>query len=202
MFGWLNKKAEHARVSMCIKELKWSLESYSDLKVMKIWATAALLKNEMFGSDSLSEGVLNQPFDYPRNELMQLYSGMEDIRNNNEIQFKQLQKGMQRFEIEIPDFAKEQVEITRRATELWMVTIGAGVVPEKRDEVRKIWSLINDSKGSLSEAIEDLRRVELLTAEVTGFGDSGPHYFNEINTETWISICEFRPRALVASIEE
>ena len=44
MFGWLQKKSENARVHMCVKELKWDLESASPLRRAKILAMAQLLR--------------------------------------------------------------------------------------------------------------------------------------------------------------
>lgn len=133
MLGWLAKKGQQSRVYMCIKEVKWDLESADAVRRAMIVAMATIIRVDVIEGSGLPQEVLNRPLDYSRDDLMRFYVQLEDIRNANNLQIQNVQKMMRRFGTELPDFAIEHAKLTGRALEVWMCTIGAGIAVDRRD---------------------------------------------------------------------
>ena len=94
MLGWLSNKNENVRIYMCIKEVKWDLERANGLRRATLLLLAQWFRIGMTdpknGGFSLS--YFDRPFDHTRSDLIELYIGLEKIRNNNRLQLEQLQK--------------------------------------------------------------------------------------------------------------
>ena len=198
MFGWLAKKGQQSRVYMCIKEVKWELESSDSVRQATILAMASILRLEAIEGAGVPHDVLDRPLDYSRDDLMRFYEQLEGIRNANALQLQHVQKMMRRFGAELPDFAVEHAKNTGRGLEVWMSTIGAGIAADRRDDVREIWRIMISSTGSLPEAFKRLRATEQRTAEMTGA--TGPKMFNEIDDQSWSEVCRFIPSVFVKEL--
>ena len=184
MFGWVRKKSENSRVYMCVKELKWELEAASQVKRAKILALSQLIRT--LSMDSL-EGALENPFEYQREDIVFIYNDLEDLRNGMTGQLKHLEKSFKNLGIDFPDDWKNHVKLTQRAVEVWMTLIGCGMAPDSRDDVRKIWQYLNDSKPSLLLALQELRATSAMQAEFTG-----TDLFSEFghSDEMWLKLCQ------------
>ncbi|MCH7777634.1 MAG: hypothetical protein IH878_14020 [Gemmatimonadetes bacterium] len=191
MLGWLAKKGESSRVYMCIKTVKWDLETGSAVKRATVLALAQLLRAEMLAQSGIPMDVLDRPLDYSRNDLLSFYDLLETARNQNTMQIEATKKNMRHLGMELPQFAVDHAKTTGQGLEVWMCTLGAGIVPERRDDVRTIWSYLAGSLDHVGEAISHLREVEQQTAAMTGIEDTG--MFSVIDTNDWTEQCGFVP---------
>lgn len=189
MFGWLMKKGQNSRIYMCIKEVKWELESGDSIKRAKILAISSALRKELFESSDIPMDVLNRPLDYSRKDLMGFYEFLEDTRNIATQQLVQTKKMMNNFGTELPVFAEDHAKLTSRALEVWMATIGSGIAVDRRDDVREIWSLLTQSKSYLGRAMDEIVGTEHKTEAMTGQGGM----FSEYNQNEWKEACNFVP---------
>jgi hypothetical protein len=198
MVGWLAKKMQNSRVYMCIKEVKWELETTGKEHHATILALGHYFRREMFNDVEFPSEVIDRPLDYSRDDLMRFYGMMEDIRNGVSMQIEQTEKNMGKFGMELPEASIQHAKNTRRALEVWMCTVGAGVVIDRRDDVRDIWKYLSASRGHLEQAILGIRLVEQTTAEMTGMPSEG--MFGVLDIEEWIAACEFVPSIFVKEL--
>ena len=175
---------------MCIKEVKWELESSNPVHRAKILAIASILGKEFFRSGEIPIDVVDRPLDYSREDLMGFYEVLENIRNNNTLQIAHTKKMMGKFGMEFPKFAEDHAKQTGRSLEVWMATVGAGIAIDRRDDVREIWKLLTMSKASLDEAIAEIVATENKTMEMTG-QEGG--MFSACDPEEWKDACNFLP---------
>jgi hypothetical protein len=89
-----------------------------------------------------------------------------------------------------PKFAQDHAEDTRRALEVWMVTVGAGIVVDRRDDVRDIWRMLSRSKASLDIVMDEIVAVEQKSSEMTG---EQCMTFSSISRDIWKTSCDFIP---------
>lgn len=190
MFGWLKKKGQDSRVYMCIKEVRWELESGDSVKRAKILAIASVLGNELFTAGDIPVDVLDRPLDYSRSDLMRFYEVLENIRNNNTLQFTHMKKMMGQFGMEFPAFAEDHMKLARKALEVWMATVGSGIATERRDDVRIIWKLLVQSKPYLDEAMDAIKETEQKTMVMTGQQGG---MFSNYEKVAWKEACDFLP---------
>lgn len=188
--GWLTKKLQNSRVHMTIKEVKWDLESGGELRQAKLLALSSVLGNEFFEECDIPYDVVNRPLDYSRSDLMRFYEALEDIKIGMTQQLDELKKMSSQVGMQFPKFAQDHAEDTRRALEIWMSTVGAGIVVDRRDDVRDIWKLLRQSKLSLDIVMDDILAVEQKTAEMTG---QESFTFALISREDWKHYCDFVP---------
>jgi len=195
MASWLTRKGQDSRVYMCLKELRWDVEQSSEIRRAQILAISAFVRVNILAEypDDLS-GILDRPLDFSRDRLMELYELLEDFRNANTVQLNQTQKNMRRFGMNLPQFAADHAAISGRALEVWMATIGAGVLPKRRDEAREVWKLLGAARPFLDDAIEAIRSTEKQTAELTGEPSAG--FSNLYTTAEWEELCAFVPSQL------
>ena len=190
MVGWLAKKAQDTRINMCVKEVVWDLESGDGLRRATILALAQLLRSS-FQEERLLTEALDRPLNLGRDDLLSLYERLETLRNQGTAQLEDTQASMRRFGTELPQFAIDHAKSMRRGLEVWMCTIGAGIVAARRDDVRDIWSYLSGAFDHVEEAISHLRDVERRTGEMTGSADAMG--FALIETNQWIELCRFIP---------
>lgn len=198
MFGWLKKKAQDSRVYMCIKEVKWELESGNSVHRAKILAIATILGKEFFRSGEIPIDVVDRPLDYSREDLMGFYEVLENIRNDNTLQIVNMKKMMKKFGMEFPKFAEDHAKQTGRSLEVWMATVGAGIAIDRRDDVREIWKFLTMSKASLDEAISEIVAIENKTMEMTG-QEGG--MFSAYDPEEWKDACNFLPAQFTKELD-
>jgi hypothetical protein len=196
MLGWLVRKGQNSRVYMCIKTVLWDLESASQRRRASIHALTSLFRSQVFGPGGLPLSILDRPFDYSRNELLSIYEGLEEIRNANLFQVQHLSRTMQRIGVELPAFAMEHAQTSTRSFEVLLSTVGAGIAPDRRDDVRQIWHFLSGSFPYLAEAIVMLREVEHKTASYT---ETSTEMF-PIESKDWIQACQFTPSAFTMEL--
>ncbi len=198
MLQWIGKKGEDARVYMCIKEIKGELGVADGVQRATILAMVQLLRQSMF-IDTGTEGIVDRPLDYSRRELMQFYGGLENIRNQAAIELQNTKANMLRLGMTLPQFAIDHAKNTARGLEVWMCTLGAGICPNRREDVREIWSHLAGSSDHLPVAIHNIKDVERKTGEMTG---AGPIF--SLSYSEWFGLCEyvpsmFEPRTLMSA---
>ena len=197
MFDWLEKKGENSRVYMCIKELKWDLEARTKVSRAMVLAMSAVFRN-MFVNEGFPANLFNSPFDYSRTDLSKFYNMVEAVRNNSTHTLNQTKTMMKKFGIEMPDYSIRHVKTTNKAIEIWMGTVGIGLVPERRDDMRAVWVLLNDSSSELPNAIAMLNKIEMDTLLMLDSSDRG--MFAGIVSEDWISSCSYVPKVFVGKL--
>jgi hypothetical protein len=198
MFDWLAKKGQNSRVYMCIKEVKWDLEVAAPLKRATILALAQLLRADALSEAGLSADVLDRPLDYCRDHLMRYYELLETWRNSNILQIEAVRANMRRLGMILPTFAVDHATTTGRALEIWMCTLGAGIVTERRDDVRAIWSYLSCSLNNLDQAFQNLQELEQKTAAMTGSCDTS--MFSTLDISDWKDLCRFVPSAFAKEL--
>lgn len=188
MLQWIGKKGEDARVYMCIKEIKGELGVADGVQRATILAMAQLLRPSLF-EDTGTANIVDRPLDYSRSELMKFYGGLEDIRNQGAIEIENTKANMLRFGMELPQFAIDHAKNTSRGLEVWMCTLGAGICPNRREDVREIWSHLTGSLDDIAVAINKIKEVERRTLEMTGAVES---MFTPSYSE-WFGLCDYVP---------
>jgi hypothetical protein len=197
MLGWLAKRAENSRVYMCIKEAKWELEAATIVKRATILALAQLLRGQMVAHTDFPRDVLNRPLDYPRDQLLEVYKIFETIRNQNALSINATKESLRRVGLGLPQFSEDHAKNTGRGIEVWMCTVGAGICPDRREDVRSIWRYLSGATPQLGDAISQLREVEYKTMEMTG--SSSDQMFG-LSDREWSDFCRFVPEAFAKNI--
>lgn len=128
-----------------------------------------------------------KPLDYSRVELMGTYELLEKIRNHAKAQAAAAKKAMRGYGGHLPQYAIDLTDSPFRSAEVWMCTVGAGIVPSVGDDVAKIWSYLMGAFAQLEEAIQEIRQFEELTTRLTGRYDQ--EVFSLIDTDDWIAMC-------------
>jgi hypothetical protein len=202
MLGWLKAKNENSRVWACVKDIKFVLENADPTRRAVILALASSFRMTTLADEHIALQALDRPLDYGRNELMTFYRVLEDARNQSIAEFEAAQRSVRgaaarqhgmRFEglTEIPEFAVKHAKNVQRSIEVWMCTLGAGIAPNRCEDVRLIWSYLMGSMGNLPVAIRELRSIERRTAEMTGMPDA--EMFDDITPEQWMEFCRYVP---------
>lgn len=188
--GWFNRKLQNSRVRMTIKEVKWDLESGGERRQAKILALSSILGKEFFDDCGIPQDVVDRPLDYSSSDLIRFYEDLEDIKIGMTQQIDVIKKASSSMGIMFPQFAQDHAEDTRRALEVWMVTVGVGIVVDRRDDVRDIWKMLSRSKASLDVVMDEIIAVEQKSSEMTGEQCMA---FSSISRENWKVSCEFMP---------
>jgi hypothetical protein len=208
MRGWLIAKTQNSRVFVCVKDVKFVLENADQTRRAVILALASWFRMTTLADEHNALQWLDRPLDYGRDELIRFYGVLEDVRNLSIVEFKAAQRSVRegaaasrrnlgsigmRFEgpTEIPEFSVKHAKNVQRSVEIWMCTLGAGIVPGRRDDVCLIWSYLVGSMSSLPVAIQELRSIERRTAEMTGMPNT--EMFGDITTEQWVEFCRYAP---------
>lgn len=193
MFSWLMKKEKNARVAMCTKEVKWELESLDRTQRAEILALAHYLRCEILQNAGIEQTVLDNPLEYTREYLTRQFETMEQIRDLARKELRISRRIMRRSGDSLPEFSVKHIHNILSALELWMCTVGAGIVPEKQHEVGYIWCVLAGSQDCLEQAISSIRSVETRTAHLTGAARDG--MFGRISNDEWLRLCNFVPSA-------
>ncbi len=199
MLNWLIKRSENSRVYMCVKEVKWEVDAADPVRRATILAMSALFRKMFVNEIGFPIDLFDAAPSYPRADLLKFYNALEDVRNQSNRQLEITIKALRRHSIDMPSFSVNHVKMTNRAIELFMCTVGAGIVPDRRDDVRLIWNRLYDANPYLHPAIEDLRIVESRTTELTGLPSEG--MFGGIVTSEWINGCDYIPAYLSKTLE-
>lgn len=188
MLGWITKKSEDAKIYMCIKDLKWTLQNSSPIERATVFAIAAVLGTEFFSVGMLPREVAHRPLMFSRELLARIYEALESIRNDTSIQLITLKKKLAQFGASFPPGVEAHAKRTCRAVEVWMVTVAAGIAPARADETRLIWKLLRESQSHLEEAFDDIVENEKLTMGLVG-QDNGT--FTSLDRQEWRETCGY-----------
>lgn len=190
MFGWLKTKGENSRVYMCTKEVKWELERGDGIKSAMILALAQFFRVAMLEEIGVPQDMIDRPPIYPRDDLMRIYSAVEGMRNQNRLQLARSKKVSANIGIELPEFVEQHTKNCERALEVWMCTLGTGIQPDIRPDVRLIWQYLSVSPASLEAGVARLFEIEHMIAEMSGTPES---MFEGVTAHEWIAECAFVP---------
>lgn len=142
-------------------------------------------------------GVFEQPFNFSRDKLYEIFDGLNSERINASLQNKRVLKNLKtrmgRYASQVisenPE-AFEKPNYPIRALELWMCTVGGGILPERRADITTIWNLFQESLPQIEEAINQL--ITESKANIAIFGEEG--YYDKIDPAAWRSWCDFVPK--------
>lgn len=193
MFSWLVKKEKNARIAMCTKEVKWELEALDRHERAEILALAQYLRFEILQSAGIEHTVLDNPLEYTRESLTRHFETMERIRDLARKELRITSRDTRRSGDTLPGFSIKHIQNILSALELWMCTVGAGIVPNKKEEVDYIWCVMAGSQDCLEQAISSIREVEAQTASLSGVPRDD--MFGRISNDEWLRLCNFMPSA-------
>ncbi len=194
MPSWLVKKMQNGRIYAYIKEVKFFLERMDSVDRAYILALATLGRtSELFSAKPPLLEMLDRPLDYSRDELLEAFYDVEELLFTNTRQLEQTKKMMQITGEKLPQFAQLHAEMFGIGIKVWISTLGAGIVPQRRDDVTRIWSLLANSKESLGEAIQRLHDLEQRTASETGISEE---IFSDVDFNELIQACDYVPASL------
>ena len=204
MLSWLKSKNDSARVYMCMKELMWDLESASPLRRARILILGQIVRATTFGLEPTMQDIFDRPFDYPRSDLIELYEGIEKIRNQANSQLEHLKKiSVSLTGAELPEVVVSRSKDSSRGLEIWMCTLGAGVAPNRRDEVRQIWELLQSSIGAVPEAVESLLKDDELMQQrsMQLTGHTNQTMWDDLSIDQIALACRFVPSIFTKRLE-
>lgn len=96
--------------------------------------------------------MLHNPLDFSRKELMSMYEILEDIRNSK------------RFDNQnINDLGKNYIQNIRISFEVWMSTIGSGIITKRFSDVDSIWNILISSSPKLNDTIKKYKTLSSIT---------------------------------------
>ncbi len=192
---WLKKNSENALVNMCVKELKWDLETCTPLRRAKIFAISQFFRT---GSGVSSfEDVIKNPFDFPREDVAFIYTLMDNLRKSKINDFSQLKKQFTYLGNSPPVDIDERIKLHCRAVEVWMCVLGCRLNTNVQADVRKIWGYMLQSKNVLKDAMIDLRAMSNRQAEFMG----DDVFKSEIPSDIeWLKLCEFEPKQFTKTL--
>lgn len=190
VFGWLYKIGQNSRFTMCTKELLWHLESCDQLKLAITLALATKFRIEMFSDPPYSD-MLNQPFNFSRDELYKFYWEIEGLYHTSRDYIPVLKDRGRNFGVPLPDFIEQHMITCNYALSVWMVTLGAGMNPGVKVDARKCWKYLSDSSSLINEAINELIELENKASSI--FGSSDEMGMKQTDRNTWVSAAYFIP---------
>ncbi|MDQ0420970.1 hypothetical protein J2045_001997 [Peteryoungia aggregata LMG 23059] len=138
MLKWLAEKSLKARVAMCIKEVKWDLQSSSRLARSSILLRAQIFRHQVLQPHPFAAAVLDRPADFSKAEVSELYSKLEGMRNEASIGRDRALKQLKALGADT-SLVKGNMNTVIRGIELWMCTLGIGINLDNRDEVALLW---------------------------------------------------------------
>jgi len=99
-------KIGKSKIFMCIKDLKWTIESMPGVDRAYILALATAIRltmlKDMFAEMNLSEDILKNPQNYDENKLFTFYTEFEKTRNHSTSQRLATQKNLKKMGMPIP----------------------------------------------------------------------------------------------------
>ncbi len=168
MFKWLQNKSENARVASCTKELQQALKNKTPIQRAQVAAMAAIIHREMLKEIEPTLNVFDNPFNFTHEQCIKVYCMLEDVRNQNRQQFILLKNDFLEMGSPLLESFKSHVKTCEEALELWMVTVGVNIVPERIGLVRECWGMLQGVHDIIPKAITEIREAEKKEGERTG----------------------------------
>ena len=187
-----------SKIFMCIKDVKWTLESMPPSDRAYILAMATFTRIKMIQPTlselNLPEDILHQPIKNTESNLYTLYNVLEKLRNSSSFQRTQTEKNLKNLGMPMPEYAKGHAIASERALEVWMCTIGLGITPNKKNDVIEIWKLLINTVDLIDDSIERIYEFLDKTAEDTGAMDTNTvELFTSLDKKTWKEESYFTP---------
>ena len=187
-----------SKIFMCIKDVKWTLESMPPTDRAYILAMATFFRIKIIETTikelNLPESILREPNRQSENNLYSLYNVLEKVRNTNTYQRQQTEKNLKNLGMPMKEYAKGHAIATERAIEVWMCTIGLGISPSKKNDVIEIWKLLINAVDLIDDSIEKIYEFLDKTAEDTGVTDyETVQMFTSLDKKTWKKESYFTP---------
>ena len=191
MLSWISRIDQNSRVHMCISGLRRELEIADASVRATILILAQLAKNDLAQDKDALKDALDRPLDYKRDDLFPLYEELERIRGRRYEKLKIIEKTCQRLAADLPRYAIDHATIASRVMPVWMATLGAGIVPSRRDDVVIIWGLL---KGSISAGLDDaVRQLYGIQEGMAKHSDDLSLGLPSFSTDDWIELCSRVP---------
>jgi hypothetical protein len=186
MLSWPVRRGEDSRVYRCIKKMKRELQWANLVKRATILALAQGVR--VSPSAAGMADAFDRPLDCSRETLFDLFRIVEAIRDQSSVALDTTQSSLQPAEM----FAEHR-NMATRGVEVWMCTLGAGIVPDSHEDVVLIWSYLASSFSNIEQAIRNLRYIEKRMYEATGTSDT---MLPSMPDEEWKKLCAYVPSAL------
>jgi hypothetical protein len=193
MLRWLKERGDKARISMCIRDLLGDLGRRDQTRTALVLASAQLFRCHMVEHIHGAEAMINRPADFSHYRLMLLYCRLEDQRNQLERGLARTKRNARSLGYSLPVFFEEHVRNTMRGLEVWMASVGVGVLPDRRIELFGMWQQFKISRPALPAAIEVMRTLEEELCRTAPAMDY--EMFGGISDADWLACCDFTPES-------
>lgn len=187
-----------SKIFMCIKDVKWALESMPPTDRAYILAMVTFYRIKIIETTikelDFPENILREPIRQSENNLYSLYTVLEKGRNNNTYQREQTEKNLKNLGMPMKEYAKGHAIAAERAIEVWMCTVGLGISPNKKNDVIEIWELLINSVDLIDDSIEKIYEFLDRVTEDTGVNDyETMEMFTSLDKKTWKEESYFTP---------
>ena len=194
-FGWIERILLNGRVHICAGKLHLALSHCEPIKKAKIWAVAAVMQETLFGTGKMFQNAHNDFIDYSKHDAKNIYEFLENIRNEKRAELKNLKIGLEKYGGTLPSYVDDEVEIDRRALEIWMVIFGTRLISDGQSKLEFIGNFADEAEPNLNNAIQELCNNEAISAAEAGFPEA-EFRTNNMDIDHWIALCGFRPSFL------
>lgn len=160
MANWLINTLQGSRVKALLLELRWDLEASSVDRTARILIGAQTLRVSTIDPEPNIKAVIDDPFSYGRDQLMDVYGQIEDARNLTLQQAKAIESQSARIGMAVPEMIRQRTIEARRSLEVWMATAGSAIVKNGHEHGSFIWGKLKESLAQLQPALAQLREVE------------------------------------------
>ena len=191
MLSWPARGGRDSRVYKCIKEMKWELQWANLVKRATILAMAQGVR--VTSGEAGMADAFDRLLDCSRETLFDIFGRMEATRDQSSVALHATQSSLRRVDVGLSEMIVEHTNVTTCGVEVWMCTLGAGIIPDSREDVALIWSYLASSFSHVEQAIRNLRHIEKRTREATGTAGA---MLPPIPDEEWKVLCTYVPSAL------
>lgn len=188
MFGWYKRKCEDARVILCVNSLCKIFREYDDERLGIILALAQMLRFKVLNEDGFNN-ALNCPEGASRFELLGYYEVLEKLRLRTFFQAKSNNKHLEQMGRGFPSPIIEHTENTCHAIQLWMASLGVGLVPKKGEAMQVVWIKASKLIPLTRPSVTKLRVLEKLFQKTVK--NKSPLF--EVEDLEWERSCYFIP---------
>ena len=189
MKSWLYNIEKKMRVSISIKDLKWDLQASSGKQRAEILVLAQYLRCVVLEQEGIDQSILDKTLDFTHEELIMQFEVIEHIRDQARSHLLMTIKKIHRSGDQLLYSSNKHIQNILCALELWMCTIGAGFIPEKREDISYIWLVLTGSHCYREQAISSMLKMRI--GNLTGVPRDGK--FDKLNASEWLSQCDFVP---------
>jgi hypothetical protein len=151
---------QNSRIKALLLEVRWDFESSQLDRLARILIGAQSVRLEVINAEPSLRAIVHDPFVHDRDQLMEAYSQLEDARNLIAARAKDVATQSTRVGLAVPEVIRQRTNESIRSLEIWMATIGSAIAKNGREHGAFIWSRLKESRGELSAALQQLRKIE------------------------------------------